>query len=206
MIRKIVIAPDSFKGCLSAADVAEACLRAVRSVAPGCEVVKLPVADGGEGTSRAVTEATGGNFVQCQVCDPLMRPVTATYGISPDGTTAYMEMAQASGIALLDADELNPMETTSFGTGQMILDAIRRGCSYIILGIGGAVLALVGGIRAFGYKKGGFVLVLLGLLFQIGMLITACVAVEGFSFLLNLCTIVAIILLVIATVFAHRKA
>ena len=86
------------------------------------------------------------------------------------------------------------------------MDAIRRGCSYIILGIGGAVLALVGGIRAFGYKKGGFVLVLLGLLFQIGMLITACVAVEGFSFLLNLCTIVAIILLVIATVFAHRKA
>ena len=77
---------------------------------------------------------------------------------------------------------------------------------FIILGIGGAVLALVGGIRAFGYKKGGFVLVLLGLLFQIGMLITACVAVEGFSFLLNLCTIVAIILLVIATVFAHRKA
>ena len=91
MIRKIVIAPDSFKGCLSAADVAEACLRAIRSVAPGCETVKLPVADGGEGTSRAVTEATGGDFVQCQVCDPLMRPVTATYGISPDGTTAYMD-------------------------------------------------------------------------------------------------------------------
>ena len=77
---------------------------------------------------------------------------------------------------------------------------------FIILGIGGAVLALVGGIRAFGYKKGGFVLVLLGLLFQIGMLITACVAVEGFSFLLNLCTIVAIILLLIATVFAHIKS
>lgn len=154
MIRKIVIAPDSFKGCLSAADVAEACLRAVRSVAPGCEVVKLPVADGGEGTSRAVTEATGGNFVQCQVCDPLMRPVTATYGISPDGTTAYMEMAQASGIALLDADELNPMETTSFGTGQMILDAIRRGCRYIILGIGGSATtdAGTGMLQALGYR------------------------------------------------------
>lgn len=100
------------------------------------------------------------------------------------------------------ADALNSVESAVAGTGSTTVYLVF----FIILGIGGAVLSLVGGIQAFGFKKGRLALIVAGLLFQVGMLITACVAVGGFSFLLNLCTIVAIILLVIAVIFARRKA
>lgn len=100
------------------------------------------------------------------------------------------------------ADLVGSVESAA--TGSNGNSAVYLAC-FIILGIGGAVLALVGGIQAFGYRKGGFVLTLIGLLFQVGQLIAACVAVEGFSFLLNLCTLVSIILLVVAVIFAHKK-
>lgn len=100
------------------------------------------------------------------------------------------------------ADAINGVESAVSGSGGSA--TVYMVC-FIILGIGGAVIALIGGIRAWGYKKGAFALTLVGLLFQVGTLIAACVAVEGFSFVMNLCTIVSIILLVVAVVFARRK-
>ena len=109
MFKKIVIAADSFKGSITSGRFAEVCRQAIAGILPDCEVVKIPLGDGGEGTIDALTEAWGGDLRRVTVSDPLMRPVEAVYGISADGSTAIMEMARASGLPLLDDYERNPM-------------------------------------------------------------------------------------------------
>ena len=135
---KITIAPDSFKGCLGALEAALAMEEGARRVFPEAEFAVVPMADGGEGTVRALVEATGGEFVSEEVADPLGRPIKATYGILKDGLTAVMEMAAASGLPLLAPEERNPLLTSTLGTGQLIKAALDRGCRGMIIGIGGS--------------------------------------------------------------------
>lgn len=139
-MKKIVVAPDSFKGSLSAPQVAAAIEAGIRLALPEAEVVKVPVADGGEGTMETLVEALGGKYVTCLVNDPLMRPISASYGLvnTPQGVTAIIDMASASGLTLLSQQERNPLVTTSYGTGQLIADACNRECRHIVLGIGGS--------------------------------------------------------------------
>ena len=127
-MRKIVVASDSFKGSVSSIEVAECAELAIRKVFPDCEVVKIPVGDGGEGTVETLITAMGGEAVYCVVHDPLMRPVEATYGILGDNRTAVIEMATASGLTLVPVSERNPLRTTTYGTGELIKDAMDRGC------------------------------------------------------------------------------
>jgi len=134
----ILIAPDSFKDCLSAMEVADALGRGIRKIMPEASCELLPLADGGEGTVESVIDATGGEKIHVRVMDPLMREVLSFYGITGDGETAVIEMAAASGIELLQADERDPWITSTFGTGQLIRDALDRGVRKILLGIGGS--------------------------------------------------------------------
>lgn len=135
---KIVIACDSFKGSLTSAEVGEACAQGIRRELPEAEIDVVAVGDGGEGTVDALVAGLDGHFATCQVSDPLGRPVTARYGISGDGHTAIIEMAQASGLTLIRPEERNPLLTSTYGTGQMIADALKRGCSTVLAGIGGS--------------------------------------------------------------------
>ncbi len=134
----ILIAPDSFKDCLSAMEVAAALGRGIQKILPEASCNLLPLADGGEGTVEAVIDATGGKRREVQVMDPLMREVNSFYGITGDGETAVIEMAAASGIELLVAGERDPWITSTFGTGQLIRDALDQGVKKIMLGIGGS--------------------------------------------------------------------
>ena len=149
---KIVIASDSFKGSLSSIEVAEAATRGIKAVYPDCEVVAVNVADGGEGTVEAVVETLGGEIVHAMVSDPLGRPIRARYGIA--GETAIIEMAAASGLPLLHPEERNPWMTSTYGTGEMIMDAIQRGCRHFLVGIGGSATndAGTGMLQAMGFK------------------------------------------------------
>ncbi len=153
-MKKIVVAVDSFKGSLGSLEVADAVEAGIKAVHPRCEVVKVPVADGGEGTVQALVRATGGRTRTLTVNGPLMRPVEAAYGILGDGRTAVIEMAAASGLPLVPPGERNPMETTTFGTGELIADALRRGCRRFILGIGGSATndAGAGMLQALGFR------------------------------------------------------
>lgn len=135
---KIVVAPDSFKECLSAREAAGAIAAGVRRALPDAEVVTVPMADGGEGTVDALVAATSGTFVERQVTGPLGEPVTATYGLAGDGETAVIEMAAASGLALVPPERRDPRIATTRGTGELMLDALDRGVRRIILGIGGS--------------------------------------------------------------------
>ncbi len=134
----ILIAPDSFKDCMRAIDVAEALSRGLRRVIPDAEIRMVPMADGGEGTVESVIDATGGQIIKLPVNDPLMRKISSFYGISGDGSTAVIEMAAASGLELLGQGERNPWLTSTFGTGELILHALEGGCRKILLGIGGS--------------------------------------------------------------------
>ena len=110
-LHKIILALDSFKGSLTSLQAADACEQGIRKVFPTCEIVKLPIADGGEGTLDALVSATSGRYNTCRVHDPLMRPIQAKYGISGDGKTAFVELAQASGLTLLLPNELAKIDT-----------------------------------------------------------------------------------------------
>ena len=135
---KVVIAPDSFKECLAAEAVAEAMARGVRAAAADAEVVCVPMADGGEGTVRALVAATGGALHQVTVTGPLGEPVEAEFGVLGDGQTAVLEMAAASGLPLVSPEQRNPMLTTTRGTGDLIGAALDLGVSHLVLGIGGS--------------------------------------------------------------------
>ncbi|HEX4499546.1 MAG TPA: glycerate 2-kinase [Scandinavium sp.] len=135
---KIVIAPDSYKESLSAADVAQAIEQGFREIFPDAQYVKVPVADGGEGTVEAMIAATQGMAKMSRVTGPLGEQVDAMWGMSGDGTTAFIEMAAASGLALVPAAQRNPLQTTSRGTGELILQALEHGAKNIIIGIGGS--------------------------------------------------------------------
>lgn len=136
---KVVLAPDKFKGCLSAGEVADALADGIARLGAATEVDRCPVADGGEGTVAALVSATGGRVETRTVTGPLpdMR-VEAAFGVLGDGTTAVVEMSAASGLALLDPPDRDPMRTTSFGTGQLLVEAAKLGVTHIILGIGGS--------------------------------------------------------------------
>ena len=148
---KVVIASDSFKGSLSSREVAEAAVRGIRQVLPICELVGVNVADGGEGTVDAVVEALGGEVVATVVSDPLGRPISARYGIV--GKMAIIEMAAASGLPLL-REERNPWQTSTYGTGEMIMDAVKRGCRDFLVGLGGSATndAGMGMLQALGFR------------------------------------------------------
>ena len=128
---KAVIAIDSFKGCLSSAEAAAA----VAEGLAGHDTVVLPVSDGGEGLASVLTDALGGKSVSARVHDPLGRTIEASYGLA--GRTAVIESAAASGLTLMSPDELDPMLASSIGTGELIVDAIRRGARDIYIGFGG---------------------------------------------------------------------
>jgi glycerate kinase len=135
---KIVIAPDSFKGCLTALGVAEAIERGLKKASGEIVVSIVPMADGGEGTVQSLVDATGGRIVNTNVKDPLFRNIESFYGILGDGTTAVIEMAAASGLPLLTPAERNPLNTSSYGTGELILNALDSGCRNFIIGLGGS--------------------------------------------------------------------
>ena len=135
---KIVIAPDSFKESMTAIEAAEAIERGWRRVFPNDTFSLVPMADGGEGTVQSMVDATGGHFVEREVQDPLGKPVLAKYGILGDGKTAVIEMAEASGLGLVPKAERNPLITTTYGTGQLILDALQADVTKILIGIGGS--------------------------------------------------------------------
>jgi len=135
---KIVIAPDSYKESLSALDVASAIEAGFRDIFPDAHYVKIPVADGGEGTVEAMVAATKGKIVRLKVTGPLGTQVDAFYGLSGDESTAYIEMAAASGLERVPASQRDPLITTSFGTGELIRHALDKGVGHIIIGIGGS--------------------------------------------------------------------
>ena len=132
----IIIAIDSFKGCLSSALANQSAADGVLSVSADAKVVQMPVSDGGEGWLSAYHAAIGGELITKSVRDPLMRWIEAQYLVKDQ--TAVVEIAQASGLPLLTSEERNPMVATSYGTGQLIVDAVRRGCKEIIVGLGGS--------------------------------------------------------------------
>ncbi|WP_261857751.1 glycerate kinase [Photobacterium sanguinicancri] len=135
---KIVIAPDSYKESLSAMEVAIAVEAGFRQVLPNAEYHKLPMADGGEGTVQSLVDATQGSIIECRVTGPLGEQVNAFYGLMGDGKTAIIEMAAASGLHLVPNDQRNPLQTTTYGTGELIIAALDQGVEHIIVGIGGS--------------------------------------------------------------------
>jgi len=135
---KIIIAPDSFKESLSASAVAEQIRAGFCEIFPDADYRLLPVADGGEGTVAALVAATAGRIVPARVTGPLGEPVEAFYGLSGDGSTAYIEMAAASGLTLVPLSRRNPLASTSYGTGELIRLALDAGLQHILIGIGGS--------------------------------------------------------------------
>jgi glycerate kinase len=135
---KILIAPDSFKDSLSAVEVADCIEQGIKNYSPEMNCIKIPLADGGEGTVDAILHATGGNKISARVKDPLFREIEGFWGLLPDNETAIIEMAAASGLELLSTEERNPMLASTIGTGQLIQSAIDYGCKKIYIGIGGS--------------------------------------------------------------------
>lgn len=151
---KIVIAPDKFKGSLTGIEFCNAVEQGIRKHSNDVEIVKLPLADGGDGTVEALRFYTGGDYISLEVSDPLDRKIKANYLFSPETQIAFIEMAEASGIRLLESKELNPLQTSTYGTGELIKNAIERGAKHIIIGIGGSSTndAGMGMARALGYR------------------------------------------------------
>ena len=153
-MKKIIIAPDSFKGSLTSIEVANAIEEGIKNVITNCEIVKLPIADGGDGTMDTLVSALKGKKIKIKAHDPLMRPIKVEYGLVQNGKTAVIEMAIANGLTLLDIAEQNPSATTTFGTGEIIKDALKRGCHSFLIGIGGSATndAGTGMLKALGYR------------------------------------------------------
>jgi glycerate kinase len=151
---KIVIAPDSFKGSLRSPEVCQAIAAGIRQVMPDAEIIQIPMADGGEGTVEAAVLSTGGQFEDITVTGPLGAPVKACYGLPGGKSCAIMEMAAASGIELIPANQLDPLKATTYGTGEIIRAIIGKGIREIIIGIGGSatVDGGVGMAQALGFR------------------------------------------------------
>ena len=147
-VKKIVVAIDSFKGCLTSNEANQAAVEGIMRNSPDAEIIQIPVSDGGEGFIDAFHAAVGGEVVEVMVKDPLMRPISARYLMQD--TLAVIETAQASGLTLLSEDERNPMVTTSYGTGQLVAAAVKNGARHIIVGLGGSATsdAGIGMLRA----------------------------------------------------------
>ncbi|ABK60931.1 MULTISPECIES: glycerate kinase family protein [Clostridium] len=135
---KFVLAPDSFKESMTAKEAAEAMERGIKKAIPDAECIKVPMADGGEGTVQSLVDATDGEIIEVEVTGPDCNKVKAVYGILGDGKTAVIEMASASGIHLVKKEKRNPLYTTTYGTGELIKSALNRGVKNILIGIGGS--------------------------------------------------------------------
>ena len=151
---RIVVASDSFKGSLTSEEVAQNVKAGICHACPSCKVDTICVADGGEGTTEALCRTLGGKLVEVTVSDPLGRPVKASYAVLADGLTAVMEMSEASGLPLLNECERNPLKTSTYGTGELIADALKRGCRKFLVGIGGSATndAGMGMLTALGFR------------------------------------------------------
>lgn len=150
----VLVVPDKFKGSLTAQQAAEAIQAGLQRHHPDWTVTMQPIADGGEGTVDLLTTATRGTFRRCTVTDPLGRPIEAKYGVSGDGQTAFVELAEASGLHRLAPNERNPLLTSTFGTGQLIKNALETGVTEVVLCIGGSATndAGIGIAAALGYQ------------------------------------------------------
>ena len=150
----VLISPDKFKGSLTASQVCEALEKGIKKRRPKTIFTQMPLADGGEGTLEVIQQLHGGLWISVDTFDPLMRPIQADYLWLADQKTAYIEMARASGLALLTSKERNPLKTSTFGTGILIADALKRGASQIILTIGGSATndAGIGMAAALGWS------------------------------------------------------
>lgn len=153
-MKKIVVAIDSFKGSLSTFEAGNAIKEAANEVYKEAEVVISPIADGGEGTVEAIISAAKGKLVKTVVSNPLGKKIESTYGFVPHTKTAIIEMSAAAGITLINDNERNPMNTTTYGVGEMVLDAISKGCRKFIIGIGGSATndGGVGMLQALGFE------------------------------------------------------
>ncbi|MSR93699.1 glycerate kinase [Clostridiaceae bacterium 68-1-5] len=151
---KVVVAIDSFKGSLSSMEAGIAAKEGILAAHPSAQVVVKPLADGGEGTADALIAGLGGQTISLRVSDPLGAPVSVHYGYWPDRQLAVLEMASAAGITLIPESEKDPLAATTYGVGEMIRDAIQRGCRHFIIGIGGSVTndGGVGMLKALGYR------------------------------------------------------
>ena len=150
---KIVVAIDSFKGCMSSIEAGNAVKEGIYQVMPAAEVIVRPLADGGEGTVEALTLGMGGILEVIRVTGPLGTKVDCTYGILQESKTAIVEMSGAAGITLIEEKERNPLNTTTYGVGEVIKDAILKGCRHFIVGIGGSATndGGIGMLQALGY-------------------------------------------------------
>lgn len=148
---KVVIAMDSFKGCCTTLEAANAVERGLRYYRDDFTIIKVPIADGGEGTVDTLVQSLGGTYVEVDVVNPIGKKIKAVYGILP-GKIAVIEMAAASGLPLISKEEYNPLLTTTYGTGQLIKDALEKGCETIYIGLGGSATndGGVGMAQAFG--------------------------------------------------------
>ena len=154
-MKKIIIASDSFKGSLSSAEVAKAAAAGIHEIFPDWEVISLPMGDGGEGTCAAIAETLSCYWIETQTMDPLGRPIKARYAISKEKEpVAIIELAQASGLTLLSDNERDPMKTSTYGTGVLIMNAITKGCRRFIIGLGGSATndGGTGMLEAIGFR------------------------------------------------------
>ena len=166
---RIIAAFDSFKGSLTSREAGEAFRRGFMAERPDAEVEVLAIADGGEGMAEAIAEGMGGEMVSVVVSDPLGRKIEANYALINGGATAVIAMSSASGLTLLKPEERNPLIASTFGTGELIVDALERGCREIIMGLGGSATndCGVGMLRALGYRFYDGIQLLLGHLCQL---------------------------------------
>ncbi|WP_027706731.1 glycerate kinase [Zooshikella ganghwensis] len=150
----ILIAPDSFKGSLTALEICQTCTSAILSIAPNTQITSFPLADGGEGTVDAFLHNAGGQKINLTVTGPLNKPIDAFYGILADNKTAIIEMASCAGLPLLTPEQQNPLYTTTKGVGELILNALDRQCNKVILGLGGSAThdGGAGALSALGYE------------------------------------------------------
>lgn len=151
---KIIVAIDSFKGSLTSTEAGQAAIDCIQSLFPNCQTELIPIADGGEGMLAVMMNTTLGHIQSLEAHNPCMEKITASYGISLDGQTAFIEMANISGLPLIKKAQQNPLETTTYGTGELIRDALEKGCQEIIVGIGGSATndAGTGMLQALGFQ------------------------------------------------------
>lgn len=153
-MKKTVVAIDSFKGSLTSNEAGQAVAKGIKNVYPACEIIQFPIADGGEGMLDVIVSATNGEYVYTRAHDPLMNVIETRYAVAGDGITALIEMASVSGLPLVPEGKRNPMLTTTYGTGELIKDALDRGFRKFIIGIGGSATndAGLGMFQALGYR------------------------------------------------------
>lgn len=153
-MKKVIIAIDSFKGCLTSFEAGKAVAKGINDIDALCKTIVIPVADGGEGLVDVLVNATQGRYISLSVHGPLMETIETHYGVSGDGKIAMIEMAAVSGLPLVPVNKRNPIQTTTFGTGELIKNALERGCREFILGIGGSATndAGLGALQALGFR------------------------------------------------------